>query len=270
MPDKYLLYIDLLGFSDLVSKDLRRVEVVYRVLDSLNVHRHDMFKTIVFSDTVLVYNRNDPGSDDEHRYIVWYSIEFAEDLHHRLTGQDIYFRAVLTKGEFHHQTMENLQAFYGQAIISAYLAEKEIPSLGLFITDQCNEHNEYFRTSEFGSGLSFVYLNRDIESLCSDSNDTFPIPASDFIHLADGYPYLAWQVKFLADVHRCMRSTENPTVRAKFLCAWDYYQRRYPNLLNQLAENNFALDTVCTGFDFSDQVAAMQRDIEHFGSQSVA
>src|SRR5882672_11004861 len=97
VPTKYLLYIDILGFADLVRRDPHQVEKIYGVLDTLNVHRHKVFRTIVFSDTVLVYNRQDPKPTDTaaHEYIVWYSIEFAEDLHHRLIGQGLYFRAVL-------------------------------------------------------------------------------------------------------------------------------------------------------------------------------
>jgi hypothetical protein len=270
MSERYLLYIDILGFANLVSADAGRVETLYAVIDSLNVHRHDMFETIVFSDTVLVYNRHEPKSERERKYIVWYSIEFAEDLHHRLTGQGIYFRAVLLKGQFRHYAMENLQAFFGQALISAYLTEKQIPSLGLFITDQCNEDNEYFRTSPFGNGLNFVYLNRAIENLCRDTNDTFPVAPGDFVHLADGYPYLAWQVRFLSDVYSAMRNEPDPTIRTKFLTAWDFYIKRYPNLLTRLVQMNFSLDAVSPGFNFSAELAALEEFMAEFGNETVA
>ena len=39
MRDKYLLYIDVLGFRDLVRSDLTRVYDLYRVVANLNVHR---------------------------------------------------------------------------------------------------------------------------------------------------------------------------------------------------------------------------------------
>jgi hypothetical protein len=78
----------------------KKIRQVYAILDSLNVHRHEMFKTVVFSDTVLVYNPVLATTDEVREYLVWYLIEFAEDLHHRLTGQSLYFRAVLTQGTF--------------------------------------------------------------------------------------------------------------------------------------------------------------------------
>lgn len=91
--DRFLLYIDILGFSEMTNNEPRKVARVYSILDELNVHRHNSFKTIVFSDTVLVYNPDLAETDDERQYLVWYLIEFVEDLHHRLTGQDIFFRA---------------------------------------------------------------------------------------------------------------------------------------------------------------------------------
>lgn len=164
MPAKYSLYIDILGFSDLVKRDPLQVEKIYGVLDSLNVHSDDIFRTIVFSDTVVVYNRIDPKPDDAkaHESIVCYSIEFAEDLHHRLTGQGLYFRAVQVYGEFQHYALENIDCFFGEALIDAYAQEKKIPSIGLFIDTTCNQYNRYFLTEPFGDHLLFVYLNRSV------------------------------------------------------------------------------------------------------------
>lgn len=270
MSEKYLLYIDILGFSDLVVQDPNRVDQLYSVINSLNVHRHETFETIVFSDTALVYNRDEPRSEQDHKYIVWYSIEFVEDLHHRLTGQGIYFRAVLTKGEFRHYAMANLDAFFGEALLSAYRAEKQIPAFGLFITDQCNNDNEYFRTIPFSDNLNFVYLNRDIERLCEDLNDTFPIAPSDFVHLADSYPFLPWQVRFLKDIHSAMRHEPDPAVRTKHLSVWDLYVRRYPNLLAGLVEKNFSLDAISPGFDFSEGIAALETSIAEFQRNNIS
>ena len=56
MTDRYLLYIDVLGFSALIDEGLGKINDLYEVIASLNVHRHDAFKVIVFSDTILVYN----------------------------------------------------------------------------------------------------------------------------------------------------------------------------------------------------------------------
>jgi hypothetical protein len=112
MPERYLLYIDMLGFSDLVLKR-GGVGDLYKIIDSLNVHKHSAFKTIAFSDTLLVYNTYEPNTADDRRYAVMFMCEFAQDLFYRLVPRDLHFRAFLTKGEFEHQYLPHLQAFYG-------------------------------------------------------------------------------------------------------------------------------------------------------------
>jgi hypothetical protein len=56
MSNRCLLYIDVLGFSQMIECDPRKVALVYSILDDLNVHRHNAFKAIAFSDTILAYN----------------------------------------------------------------------------------------------------------------------------------------------------------------------------------------------------------------------
>jgi len=123
MDEKYLLYIDVLGFSDLVLRH-GGVDDLYRQIDELHVHRHHAFKAIAFSDTLLVYNEIDPADDSARRYLVMFMSEFAQDLLYRLIGRDLYFRAYLTKGEFDHKHLADLQSFYGEALIRAYQHER--------------------------------------------------------------------------------------------------------------------------------------------------
>ena len=193
--------------------------------------------------------------------MVWYLIEFAEDLHHRLTGQDIFFRAVLTTGSFTHYNLQNIECFFGEALINAYLREKEIPSIGLFIDTKCNEHNKYFRTEPFDRELLFVYLNRSLESLNEYTGGNFPVTDPT---VADQSPYAPWQVRFLKDVHEHMRTHPLPQVRVKFLTAWDLYKRRYGNMLTALEQGNFALTALAGGQGWASEQSAMEKDIRHY------
>lgn len=261
MSDRFLLYIDILGFSEMTRREPRKVARAYAILDSLNVHRHRAFKTIVFSDTVLVYNPVLAKSDDDRDYLVWYLIEFAEDLHHRLTGQDIFFRAVITSGNFSHYPLEHIECFFGEALINAYLREKEIPSIGLFIDDRCNQHNKYFRTARFDNQLSFVYLNRSLEYLTQYTGDKYP-----FLDRAieDQAIYAPWQVRFLKDVYENMRNHPVPSVRAKFLTAWDFYAMRYPGMTQALVKGDFLLSSLGGEHAWADENAEMTKSIKHF------
>jgi len=99
MDEKLLLYLDILGFSELVSKSAK-VQELYSIVDKLNVFSHKpQFECIVFSDTMLVYNSVPLSQNDRSTAVMW-MCEFAQDLFYRLIGRDLYFRALLTEGQF--------------------------------------------------------------------------------------------------------------------------------------------------------------------------
>lgn len=245
----------------MTRREPRKVARIYAILDSLNVHKHDAFKTIVFSDTVLVYNPVLANTDDDRNYLVWYLIEFVEDLHHRLTGQDIYFRAVITAGNFSHYSLKNIECFFGEALVDAYTDEKDIPSIGLFIDKECNKYNKYFRVSQFDDRYLFVYLNRSIEELNKHTSKKYPI---NYPVMKDMVQYLPWQVKFLNDIHSMMRTFPIPSVRTKFINAWDFYVKRYPEMLYFLEKNGFSLSSLTGKTSWAEEIAAMERDIKYY------
>jgi hypothetical protein len=258
---RYLLYIDILGFAQLASANRSKVEQIYRILDSLNVHRHDAFKTIVFSDTVLVYNPEPVATQSDAEYIIWYLIEFAEDLHHRFTGQELFFRAVLVSGEFDHYKLDHIECFFGQALINAHLFEKSLPGIGLFISDECDALNKYFRTARFDENLLFVYLNRGLEQLNEFTGGIYP---AAYPEVADIAPHVPWHVEFLKTVYKGMREHPDPSVRSKYLTTWDYHDRRYPELLQALVGAEFSLAGIAYDGAWANEVIAMRADIEYF------
>ncbi|PTQ78759.1 hypothetical protein C8R26_10174 [Nitrosomonas oligotropha] len=259
--DRFLLYIDILGFAEMTKREPRKVARIYSILDRLNVHSHNSFRTIVFSDTVLVYNPELATTDKERQHLVWYLTEFAEDLHHRFTGQDVYFRAILTSGSFAHYHLDNVECFFGEALVNAYLSEKSIPSLGLFIDSYCEKFNRFFRLAKFNEDYSFVYLNRSLETLEEYTGGKYPI--TDF-GITDQAPHTPWQVRFLQDVYQNMRQHKSPMVRTKFLTAWDFYAKRYPSLTQVLVENNFALSSLAPKNAWSEESESMKKDIKYY------
>lgn len=261
MSDRFLLYIDILGFAEMTRKEPRKVARTYAILDSLNVHRHEAFKTIVFSDTVLVYNPELAKTNEDSNYYVWYLIEFAEDLHHRLTGQDVYFRAVLTSGGFSHYALKHIDCFYGEALIAAHVREKSIPSIGLFLDNKCAKYNKYFRTEPFDNNCSFVFLTRSIENLTTYTGDKYPV--KDW-GIQDQAPFMPWEVNFLRDVYTNMRSHKDPSVRSKFLTAWDFYSKRYPGLTQALVQGSFSLSYIGGNSAWESEEVTMRNDIKYF------
>ncbi|MCK9713303.1 hypothetical protein LT706_17465 [Pseudomonas syringae pv. syringae] len=262
MSDRFLLYIDILGFSEMVSKEPRKVVRVYEILDTLNVHGRSDFKVIVFSDTILIYSSSTVSSDPDRAYCIQALIDFASDLHHRLVGQDIYFRAVIVKGDFHHYERNHVNCFFGSALITAYHAEKAIPSLGLFISDECSRFGLMQKIADFSPGLSFVFLCEGLQALSALSPNKWPInlrgsPGEDFAI------NLPWDVRFLKDIHTQMRKHADPAVRTKFLTAWDFYQRRYKGALNALVQSDFSIAGLVSS-DWDMVTKKMDEKIKYF------
>ena len=44
--EKFLLYIDILGFTEMAIKEPRKVERIFATIDSLNVHQHGAFEGV--------------------------------------------------------------------------------------------------------------------------------------------------------------------------------------------------------------------------------
>lgn len=262
---KYLLYIDILGFKDLVSQKPRKIEMLYGIIDSLNVHAHHAFRTIVFSDTILVYNSADPVTEADRDYFVMYACEFAQDLQHRLVGQDIYFRAVLVLGDFDHYLLKNIECFYGAALIKAYVKEKDIPAIGLFIDDASNSHNNIFPTVRFDPDLSFVFLNQSLERLQRDTEGDLPI---DSFYLAETGEYceILWDIRFLNDIFSNTQQQNSSRIRTKYLTTWHLFRRRYPKILDALESRAFSPKAICEHFDWTQSIENFKESLVHFRS----
>lgn len=259
-PTRFLLYIDILGFKEMTLKDRRKVARIYAILDKLNVHDHPNFKTIVFSDTILTYNPVEVTSDDDRRYLVWYLTEFAEDLHHRLIGQDIWFRAVLVSGEFNHYNLKNIECFFGESLISAYLSEKTLPMMGLAMHNSCLPYNRFFELDRFNKEYSFVYLARQFKQM-KDLANQFP---TSYFGVADISPLFPEAARFLSELYLLMRENGDPAVRAKALATWDFYNRRYPEIVSALVTNAFDLAAIAPKGAWAEEAQALEENIRYY------
>jgi hypothetical protein len=215
------------------------VEDLYEIINSLNAHRHSSFQTIAFSDTLLVYNTFDPLKKDDRQYVVMFMCEFAQDLFYRLVGKDLYFRAYLTKGEFVHKKLDNMEAFYGEALVRAYRHEKTIESTGLFIDRSLLPDCDIFRCEPYDDDCCFVHLMQSLDELRCWASGDYPIPV-DMIEATGAEWFLAYNIKYLANVYRHMNNVSlSPRTRTKHASAWHMIRRRHKALLDVLEANDF-------------------------------
>lgn len=250
MENKYLLYIDILGFEEMVRNHNPKIEVLYKIIASLNAHRHHAFNTIVFSDTILIYNKETQRNAYDHNYDVMFLCEFAQDLMYRLKGKDIYFRAIIRYGEFRH-ILGEVQFFYGNALIDSYRKEKQIKCIGLFMDESCIQKNNIFPTEAYEEGLYFVFLNRGLDSLWSEWVATAGLPAHPIFFESDVGYRLVDDIKMLQNTYEKMNTHPNPDVRAKFRATWELFRTRYQPIIDVLVESGFDLETICADIDWT-------------------
>lgn len=239
---KYLLYVDILGFSNLAKADYNKVNELFAIINSLNAHEHRGFQTVVFSDTILVFNKTQPITQHDHEYIVMYSCEFAQDLMFRCRSLEIQFRAILTYGEFSYEKLSNIEAYHGIALINSYNKEKEINGLGLFIDKKIVHYNKIFATTQFDKDLDFVFLLQDIERARSLGFEIFPVSWE----LVD--PHFLYdfreEVEILKIIKENCDNQLDSKIRGKYLQTYQLFKNRYKTLIDFLETHDFQFQAI--------------------------
>jgi len=262
--DRYFLYLDILGFTELVRQKNGEVIVdLYEVIASLNANDHDAFRVVVFSDTVVVYNVNGGDAPEDASYLVMFLCEFVKDLLHRLTGRGIHFRAIITHGDFTHFELNGIPCFFGNALVDAHNAEKEIKAIGLFIDNRIVGHCDIFRSRQFNRNYSFVYVTQSLKDPDFMGSEGFPI-AADTIENTESewqiYPEMFHLASMLAGAQN---SAQPDAVREKYQASWELYRLEYPNLTQQLLASNNDIRSISPHVDWqsvADQFPANYSD----------
>jgi hypothetical protein len=254
LVDRYFLYIDILGFADLVLNAPDRVADLYEIISSLNAHRHESFGTIVFSDTILVYPKFERGGGRRaDAYFIMFLCEFAQDLMNRLKTKDIYFRAILTQGKFTHYFLNSVPCFYGPALVDAYKSEKRVKAVGLFMDRRCTSKSEVFHTGPFNDRYDFVYLWQTLEQFEPHGTNPFPFPDALLFSDLDLEWTIAEEVLMLSNIAR-NRKNPDTNISIKHTNTWEILRARYPKILNQLEVANFHPGVFCPKLDWTASI----------------
>lgn len=132
---RYLLYLDILGFSELVQN--KTTDEVYEILNKALAPFEDwktlnsQFKTIHFSDSFILY-QDKPGYGD-WAFLDIYAI--GGMLFSALLSQGLAVRGTISFGEFEYRMDQsgNHPIYFGRAFIEAYQAEQKEKWIGITI-----------------------------------------------------------------------------------------------------------------------------------------
>lgn len=243
MRDRFLLYIDILGFSELVRNDVSKIDDLYEVIASLNANKHDAFKCIIFSDTILIYNVDGGEHVPDIRYLLMFMCEFVKDLMHRLTSRGVFFRAVITRGPFRHYELNSIPCFFGPALIRAYQSEKRIKAIGLFMERSLRQYSDIFRTGGFNAEYDFVYVTQALEDLERTSGGVFPFDKW-YLEETDLIWMVTPELLHLIDLYKGSTGALPDHVKEKYLSTIILYERQYPKVTAFLKQSNFNIELI--------------------------
>ncbi|MGC1020278.1 hypothetical protein WKH71_05380 [Pantoea agglomerans] len=252
MNERFFLYLDILGFTDLVKQGSERIDDLYEVIASLNVHKHDAFKVIVFSDTVVVYNVDGGHTSADAKYLIMFMCEFVKDLMHRLTKRSVYFRAIITHGDFTHYEINNVPCFYGNALIDAYNSEKELKAIGLFIDKKISHHCNIFKHLNFNDNFNFVYVTQSLEEIEEYGSSGFPIHP-DLIECTDSKWFILPEIEHINNMYIGSRNNSYiESVRKKYDASWNMYCKHYPHITAQLLASNNNITSISPDVEWQE------------------
>jgi hypothetical protein len=194
---RYLLYLDILGFSELV-RTKGKDEVLATITEALDSfgrweELNRSFQTIYFSDTFLFYQ-------ESKGYGSWAFLDvyaIGGLILTRLLAKGIPARGVIAFGDFdvHQDVAGKHQVYFGMALIEAYEAEKKEAWLGISIQPSAWKP---FEAEKSGIVAAFeqekVWIRRDDDVLLLNPfikmRGWYP---NDIIGEVDA-PYMEWDM----------------------------------------------------------------------------
>lgn len=234
----------------MVDKEPEKIERIFEAINRLNVHRDRSYKFIAFSDTILIYNLFETEAVEDQTEAVMFLCEFASDLLMWGIKLDFSFRAILLKGDFHYTKKENLEAYYGNALVKAYHMEKTLPAMGLFIAKDIAHLNEFYRMVPFNENFDFVFVTQGLRDLNVFAPGPLPV---DFTLLeGPSTTYLAIEVSMLKKLKQGVDTQEEPKVREKYIRTYDLYKSHYQWIIEPLEKADFDHTIICKSADWND------------------
>lgn len=235
--DRYFAYVDILGFTELIKKNPKKIDELYNIIDNLNVFDDKSFKAVVFSDTILIHNTKPAEYDALNPAILMYMLEFITDLLMSTIELEIHFRAIITKGEFKFKALKNFDSYYGEALVMAHSSEKQIKAMGIFLDNKLTPQNVSFKSTKYNERFDFVYPFRTLFPFDLFQQTDFPV--KEYIYF-EGPNELKETVQYFKRLHLGANDLElNWSVREKYLNTYGMFKLKYSGILSFLEQNNF-------------------------------
>jgi hypothetical protein len=246
MKNDFLLYLDILGFEHLCLECDPKVEAIYACLLETKRNHKSAYKVVIFSATVLIQN---VGLSDP-LYSLMFLCEFFTDLQYRLSKLQIFLRGVIKNGLFTMERREDVEVFYGPAIIAAYKAEKSIKAVGLFMCKSCSPFNQIHKLTHHDEKYDYVQTLSGVVTHSEMQIGSAQIPLFCLTE-TDEFCFLVDDVELLQQISKYRADTQQPDIQLKHETTWQLIRKCNSELLDSLEAGHFDLKIVNDEFDWS-------------------
>ena len=248
--ERAFLYIDILGFKDIVYSNPEKIQEIFLVIDSLQVHNEYNLKVIAFSDTVVVF------TEEESLKINYYVndlVEYTQELFYKLSAIQIFFKATITFGDFNYFKMKNIEAYFGDALIKSYVDTEELEGFGLYIDNDISDWIRKFKVVKLSPNYSFILLCSSIVELHYATKSASPEDIK-FMENNNDLQYLKDDLNFLSIIYYLKDNLAKEKVRRKYQKVYNIYKNEMQNFFEQFENNGFelaSLQLLTKGIDIS-------------------
>lgn len=233
--ERAFLYIDILGFSEMVNMKSPKISQIFEIIDTLSSFRHFAFTTILFSDTILIFNKN---CKLQTHYHITFLIEFAQQLFYRLLRIGVYYRGIITYGEFNFNRLTNIQAYWGNALLETHQDESTLDGLGLFVKNDLVTSILTFKTKMINDKYSFVFLCQSYIRLYTNTKGNLPVDYECLIG-TDDYCDLDKELAFFREIEWLKTYYPSYIIRRKYSTVYNWYKEETPLFFSIFEKEGF-------------------------------
>lgn len=219
----------------MINEQSPKIPQIFNIINELSVYKHYAFQTIVFSDTILVYNKE---NDKPTHYYLTYMVEFAQQLFYRLLSIDVYYRGLITYGEFEFKQLENIQAYWGKALLDSYEDEDKLLGFGLFVSKDVSEDILIFDKMDMGGKYDFIFLCQSYINLYKRAKGILPVEL-EIITETDDFDRIDEDLMFLRQIAEMKEICPCEKIRNKYVAVYNWYKERTPKFFKLFEEKGF-------------------------------
>ncbi|HLO54113.1 MAG TPA: hypothetical protein VK169_07500 [Saprospiraceae bacterium] len=232
---KAFLFIDILGFEAMVSSKSSKIEKIFEIFDKLNVFKHPALQVVIFSDTILVFNKDEAWP---LHYYITYLIEYAQELFYKLNLHNVFFKGIITLGEFNFSVLNNFQAYYGEALIETYNDEKTLDGFGLYINKHLENEVVVFDKVPISEKYHYIFLCQSFVNLYQHTNGKLPIDIN-ILYETDAYFRIDDDLKFFREIEVFKNHFPNEKVKLKYEAVYNIYKTSFPKFFDIFERDGF-------------------------------